>query len=210
MSQESIIHQSEPLIHRRESKYVKINQTCDVHYDTLLLMNYKAFSLTIQGLHFPVVPCNFIEINSRLDKFLLFYKLRVMNEDRKRRYTIIVYGTNLCTYECIEFLMSHGVDTERIVFVQPKVKVGTEEEQKLNCPYVDWNLQCILDEMLEDLGIVIHKDLTLTHWETNDMKNYIIEAVFTRFKFNTTVTLDCDLFISFKEGFMDYATVNCK
>ncbi|XP_017959932.1 cilia- and flagella-associated protein 61 [Drosophila navojoa] len=192
----------------RVRKYVKINQTCDVHYDTLLLMNYKTFSLTIQGLHLSVVPCNFIEINSRLDKFMLFYKLRVLNEDRKRQYTVLVYGSNLSTYEGIEFLMSHGVAPKRIVLVQPKVNTGTEEEQKLNCPYVDQKLQYILDEMLDDLGIVIHRDLTLTHWETNDMKDYIIQAIFTSFKFNKTVTLDCDLFISFKEGFMDYATVH--
>ncbi|XP_030555401.1 cilia- and flagella-associated protein 61 isoform X1 [Drosophila novamexicana] len=194
----------------REKKFVKINKTCEIYYDTLLLMNYLSFRLKVDDHkedHPGRIPSNFIELNNRLDKFLLFYKLRVLIEEHKRDYLILMYGCNLHTYECIAFLISHGVAPERIILVLPHKKIGTEKEQKLTSPFVDENLQYILDDILEDLEVQIHRDLTFAHWVQHGTANFILEVVFKPWKGKKErVSFDCDIFISFQEGCMDSNT----
>lgn len=177
-------------------------------------MNYLSFRLKVDDHkedHPGRIPSNFIELNNRLDKFLLFYKLRVLIEEHKRDYLILMYGCNLHTYECIAFLISHGVAPERIILVLPHKKIGTEKEQKLTSPFVDENLQYILDDILEDLEVQIHRDLTFAHWVQHGTANFILEVVFKPWKGKKErVSFDCDIFISFQEGCMDSNTEECK
>ncbi|XP_034480066.1 cilia- and flagella-associated protein 61 [Drosophila innubila] len=188
----------------RDKKYVKINKSCEIYYDTLLLMNSVKFSLKKavtfdeQGRR----PYNFIQLNHRIDRFILFYKVRVLLEDMKRSYRILIYGDDLSTYECIAFLISHGVSPSRVILVIPHVKLGTEEEQKFKTPTDDENIQFILDDMMEDLDITIYREFTFSHWIQHGAYNFIIEVVFTDFN-KKEVTFDCDIFISFNVGYLD-------
>ncbi|KAM8711239.1 hypothetical protein ACLKA7_000387 [Drosophila subpalustris] len=188
----------------RDKKYVKINKSCEIFYDTLLLMNSVNFSLK-KALPFDEPgrrPYNFIQLNHRIDRFILFYKVRVLLEDLRRNYRILIYGSCLSTYECISFLINHGVSPSQVVLVQPHKHCGTEEEQKYKMPSDDTNIEYILDDMMEDLDIKVHRELTFSHWIQHGSFNFIIEVVFTD-GHKKEIAFDCDIFISFNVGYMD-------
>lgn len=190
---------------------MKVNDSCEIFYDNLILSNSLRFCLQRCRLGELRTPCNFIEINNRIDKFLLFYKFRVLIAEQKHNYRIIVHGFNLDTYECISFLLSHGVAAAHLVLVIPRCPVGTLLEQKMTKSDVDKNLQYVLDDMLTDLGVEIHRDLDFQYWIQHGATQFIIEVVFAGV--NTLESMkrfDCDLFISFIQGHMDYFTMRCK
>lgn len=190
---------------------MKVNDSCEIFYDNLILSNSLRFCLQRCKLGELRTPCNFIEINNRIDKFLLFYKMRVLNEEQKHNYRIIMHGFNLDTYECISFLLSHGVAASHLVLVIPRCPVGTSLEQKMTKSDFDRNLQYVIDDMLTDLGVAIHRDLDFQHWIQHGTTQFIIEVVFAGL--NTVESMkrfDCDLFISFVQGHMDYFTMRCK
>ncbi|SPP72843.1 cilia- and flagella-associated protein 61 [Drosophila guanche] len=190
----------------REKKFVKLENSCEIHYDTLLLACYKDFALRNPNPS-PATPqkrpCNFVEINSRLKKFSLFYKLRAMLEEIPRTYLILIYGANLQTYECIAFLIGHGADPSRIVLVQPRRISGIGAEEKLKNPYWDQNLQYILDDIIADAGIKIVENHDFVEWVEAESTPFIMEVLFEHFPSRRQTSFDCDLFISFDEGHMD-------
>lgn len=195
----------------REKKYVKVNDSCEISYDNLILSNSLRFCLQHCQRGEIRSPCNFIEINNRIDKFLLFYKFRVLIDHEDQQYRIVVHGFNLDTYECISFLLSHGIAASQLVLVIPRCPVGTEVEQKMTNSDFDRNLQYVLDDMLTDLGVEIHRDLDFQHYIQHGTTQFIIEVVFAGI--NTVESMkrfDCDLFISFINGHMDYVTMRCK
>ncbi|ALC42280.1 CG30275, partial [Drosophila busckii] len=190
----------------REEKYVKINQSCEIHYDTLLLMNSRSYGVSNEALFVDErkrLPSNFVVINDRIDKIMLFYKIRVLLEEIKRSYLLLIYGANLQTFECIAFLLSHGIDPTRLVLVLPHITTGIEAEEKLSNPYIDKNLQMIIEDMLIDSGVKIHRDMNFSHWIQGGMVNFIMEVVFHSFPQKVEYCFDCDIFISFEEGHMD-------
>ncbi|KAH8253481.1 hypothetical protein KR032_005678, partial [Drosophila birchii] len=186
-----------------QKKFVKAN-ACEIYYDTLLLMCARMFVLKVPSNVDTVnSPCNFVEVNNRLHKLLLFYKIRTLLKDNANAYCIVVYGNNLSTFECVSFLMKHGVDCSRIVFIQPHRFTGNEQEAKLKNPYWDMNLQFILNDMLTDSGVVILEDYNFDHWVLNETGDFIMQVVFQHFPRRHQVTYDSDLFISFEEGYMN-------
>ncbi|KAH8370674.1 hypothetical protein KR093_004626 [Drosophila rubida] len=185
----------------RGKKLVRINKTCDIFYDTLMLMNSVDFNLQ-HSLRGPQRPYNFIELNHRLDRFIMFYKVRVLLEELKRSYRILIFGGNLSTYECIDFLLTHGVDPVHVILVQPREPIPSENEQKFKNPLDDTNIDFVLDDMMSDLNLTIHRDFTFSHWVQHASSNFILEVVFTDGRKNE-LRIDCDLFISFKVGYME-------
>ncbi|XP_052841054.1 cilia- and flagella-associated protein 61 isoform X2 [Drosophila gunungcola] len=184
----------------REKKYVKI-EACEIHYDTLLLMCERKFVL--RSPESPVgtgSPCNLVEVNCRLNKLLLFYKVRTLLENMPRTYLVLVYGSNLSTYECIAFLIGHGVDCSRMVFVQPHRFIGKDADMKEKNPFWDQNLQLILDDILVDKGVAIFIDYDFHHYNLHKSSDFIMEVVFQHFPSRKQATFECDLFISFEEG----------
>ncbi|XP_001360498.2 cilia- and flagella-associated protein 61 isoform X1 [Drosophila pseudoobscura] len=189
----------------REKKFVKLENSCEIYYDTLLLACYKDFAMRTLNSRSAMaknLPCNFVEINSRLKKLLLFYKVRAVLEEMPRTYKILVYGSNLQTYECIAFLTSHGVEPSRIVLVQPRRITGITAEEKLKNPYWDKNLQYILDDILIDSGIELVEDHDFVRWVEDDSFHFIMEVVFEHFPSKKQTSFECDLFIAFDEGHM--------
>lgn len=178
-------------------------------YDNLILSNCLRHCLDRCGQPDIGVPCNFIEINNRLDKFKLYYKMRLLLDEYQSNYNIVVHGFNLETYECMSFLLSHGVSAKQVVLVIPRCPIGTEVEQKVTSPWVDKNVQYIVNDMLTDLGVKIHHDLVFKNWTRHGQSQFIIEVVFSG-KLDKEVRFDCDLFISFIEGYMDLPTMQCK
>ncbi|KMY95857.1 cilia- and flagella-associated protein 61 isoform X2 [Drosophila simulans] len=159
----------------RDKKFVKLD-SCEIYYDKLLLMCDRLFVL--RCIDVPVYsrrPCNLVEINFRLNKFLLFYKVRALLEDMPRTYLVLVYGNNLHTYECIAFLIGHGVDCSRMVFVQPHRITGRDADMKEKCPYWDKNLQMIMDDILVEKGVNIFTDYDFHHYNLHKSTDFIME-----------------------------------
>ncbi|KAH8284805.1 hypothetical protein KR054_001226, partial [Drosophila jambulina] len=186
----------------RQRKLVRAN-ACEIYYDSLLLMCGRKFVLKVPKSEEAVsCPCNFVEVNNRVNKLMLFYKLRALLEDMPNSYRIVVYGNNLSTYECVSFLISHGADASRVVFVQPFRPIGNEREAKIKNPYYDTNLQVILNDILEDSGVKILEDYKFHHWVLHETRDFIMQVVFQHFPHRNLVTYDCDLFVSFEEGYL--------
>ncbi|KAH8407517.1 hypothetical protein KR222_004808, partial [Zaprionus bogoriensis] len=187
----------------REKKYVKVNGSCEIFYDVLILAFSQRYCLPPQASEIKTLrrPYNLIEVNHRIDKFMLFYKFRVLTEEHKDNYRILIHGCNLDTYQCLAFLLSHGVSPRQIVLVMPICPLGSDEEQKQTNPYYDRNIQYILEDMLEDLDVEIHRDLNFSRWIQHGATNFIIEVMFIGAK-KQELFFDCDLFISFIQGYM--------
>ncbi|XP_050743585.1 cilia- and flagella-associated protein 61 isoform X2 [Drosophila biarmipes] len=187
----------------REKKLVKL-ETCEIHYDTLLLMCDRMFVLRSPETPMGTGrPSNLVELNFRLNKFMLFYKVRALLEHMPRTYLVVVYGSNLYTYECIAFLIGHGVDCSRMIFVQPHRYTGREADMKEKNPYWDKNLQLVLDEILEDKGVSIFLDYDFHHYNLHKSSDFIMEVIFQHFPSRKQATFECDLFISFEEGHLN-------
>ncbi|XP_034109209.1 cilia- and flagella-associated protein 61 isoform X1 [Drosophila albomicans] len=194
----------------REKKLVRINKACDVVYDTLMLMNSVNFNLkdTLPFDEQERRPYNFIQLNHRLDRFIMFYKVRVLLEELKRSYRIVIFGSNLSTYEFIDFLLTHGVDPTHVILVQPREVTPSEEEQKYKNPMDDTNIGYVLDDMLSDIDLTIYRDFTFSHWVQHAASNFILEVVFTDC-YKNALRLDCDIFVSFRVGYMDPIVKKC-
>ncbi|XP_017024545.1 cilia- and flagella-associated protein 61 isoform X1 [Drosophila kikkawai] len=186
----------------RQKKFVKAN-ACDIYYDSLLLMCARMFVLRVPSSEVAIArPCNFVEVNCQLNKLMLFHKLRALLEDMPNTYHIVVYGNNLSTYECVTFLISHGVESSRIVCLQPHRSTGNEMEAKLKSPYWDTNLQYILNDILADSGVKVLEDYKFHHWVLHESGDFIRQVVFQHFPRRHRVSYECDIFISFEEGYM--------
>nr|XP_044251728.1 cilia- and flagella-associated protein 61 isoform X1 [Drosophila takahashii] len=188
----------------REKKVVKL-ESCEIHYDTLMLMCDRMFELRSPEMPMNAhLPSNLVEINYRLNKFLLFYKVRALLEEMPRTYLVLVYGANLYTYECIAFLIGHGVDCSRMIFVQPHRFTGKAADEKEKNPYWDKNLQLILDDILADKGVSIFMDYDFHHYNLHKSSDFIMEVIFQHFPSRRQATFECDLFISFEEGHLHH------
>ncbi|KAH8327104.1 hypothetical protein KR074_002746, partial [Drosophila pseudoananassae] len=188
----------------RDKKFVKL-QACEILYDTLICLCSQDYVIRSSNEDvIKKIPCNFVELNCRLNKFMLYYKVRALLEEVPRTYLIVIYGNNLCTYECISFLIEHGVDHSRLVLVQPHRYTGFGEEDRLKNPYWDSNIQQILDDILSDNGMNIYDDFNFHHWVVHETTDFIMDVVFQHFPSRRMMTFECDLFISFDEGKISY------
>lgn len=186
-----------------------IDDSCEIIYDNLILSNCLRYCLESCGKPELGQPCNFIEINNRHDKFKLYYKLRLLLHENQSNYNIILHGFNLETYECMSYLLSHGVSAKKVVLIIPSSPIRSELEQKYTSPWVDTNVQYIVNDMLKDLGVTIHHDLNFKRWVQHGEWGFITEVFFSD-RMDKEVRFDCDLFISFIEGYMDDPTWRCK
>lgn len=153
------------------------------------------------------LPYNYVEINSRLDKVLLYFKLFELVHSNLVDKHIVIYGCNLAVYECIHFLLNHECKPSDIVFVQPHKSVQLEYE---NNPTEDTNIQYILLQMVCDLGIKVYKSSQLDGFEVFD-EDFHIQTV--HFVHNSTLqrfSLKCNIFINFFEMDMSSATEKSK
>lgn len=188
-----------PYTHR-ERKCVKSN-SCEIYYDQLLILCARSFVLkAISSAGTTSKPCNFVEPNFRMNKLLLFYKLQALLEDMSSTYLVVVYGSNLSTYACISFLISHGINCSQLVLVLPHRYAGKDAESKLKNPYFDTKLQLILNDILVDSGVTVLEEYNFHHWVLNESSNSVTQVVFEHFPRRHQVSYECDLFISFEEG----------
>ncbi|XP_030387028.1 cilia- and flagella-associated protein 61 [Scaptodrosophila lebanonensis] len=183
----------------KEKKFVRLRNSCEIYYDTLIMTCHKNYSLNVDS---PVdykgrLPSNYVEVNFRIDKFLLFYKCRVLLEDMQNSFIILIYGNDLQTYECIQFLTTHGISSKRIILAMPHEVTGVDAEDKLRSPYKDKNIQYILEDMVRDSGVTVYNNLNFVEWTHHISGHFIMEVVFESFPSHDRFNIDCDIFISF-------------
>lgn len=187
---------------RSQEKYLGLDSHCKIYYDKLLLLCDTKHGLPESYEHVlqnQDLPYNYAQINGRLDKIELYHKLTEFNKADLPNNVIIVYGSNLATYEGINFLLTHGCPASKIVSVQPHRIVHSQFE---NNPTSDNNLEIILLNMITDLGITVYESFRLETFCYYPSSNFIEKVHFKRFPSNQDVYLYCNLFINYMENFL--------
>lgn len=193
-------------------KTIQLDNSCKIGYEKLILLCDTDYGLppeVEEKIHRKkyALPYNYVEINSRLDKVLLYFMLNELVNSNLVDKNIVIYGCNLAVYECINFLLNHECTASDIVFVQPHKSIQLEYE---NNPMEDMNIQYILLEMVCDLGIKVYKSSQLDGFEVFD-EDFHIQTV--HFVHNSTLkrfSLKCNIFINFLEMNMSSATEKSK
>lgn len=183
--------------------YEKLLLLCDTQYglppevEEKVSRNKKKFAL----------PYNYVEINSRLDKVLLYFKLCELVNSNLVDKNIVIYGCNLTVYECIHFILNHDCKPSDIIFVQPHKICQPEYE---NNPTEDENIQYILLQMVCDLGIKIYESSQLEGFEVFDEDFHIQTVQFVHVSTRKRLSLKCNIFINFFEMHMSVSTERSK
>ncbi|XP_062128764.1 cilia- and flagella-associated protein 61 [Drosophila sulfurigaster albostrigata] len=192
-----------------KEKVICLENNCKIHYEKLLLLCDTKYGLP-GHLQAKVpkgkvcdVPYNYAHINGRLDKIVLYYKILELNECKLPSKTIIIYGYTMAIYECIDFLLKHGVQPENIIYVQP-LKVQAPEY--LNIPVKDNNLDDILIDMITDLGITVYESTNFEDFTVYQTVYFIKTVNFRKCPQNELLSLPCNLFINFLENYLTALT----
>lgn len=192
----------------RTEKTVQLENNCKISYEKLLLLcdtNYglqREIEEKLNITNFNQTPCNYISINSRLDKMLLYFKIHELLSSPLNKKSIVVFGCTLTVYECINFLLMHNCKPEDITLVQPhkicKLKFETN-------PTEDTNIEGIMTQMVSDLGIRVYESCQLEGFVL-DQNFYIQVANFVYYSRQHSLSLHCKLFINFQELYMPSGT----
>jgi len=172
---------------------VELTDGCKLYYEKLILMAATRFGFQDKEFKGHPMPINYVVNNHRLDRIIFYHKVREMVESMTS-FNIIVYGYNLCAYECLHFLVTHGCNAENITYVQPHVPAVLEE---LGNPEVDSRLDPIILEMVADLGITVHLSTNYSQLILCQENTYIEQVEFITHPSRKKVLLDCDLFVNY-------------
>lgn len=187
---------------------------CEVFYETLVFMCGTDYGPpdVIHTRCGDDLPHNYCHINNRFNKILLYHKLCAMQSgipDSEKK-AIIIYGEHIKVYEFINFLLNHEVKPDEITIVIPYDPKIQQLHLKINKATIDTRIENILREMVEDLKIPVYDKMNLISFETYNNSNAIKNMTFKAFTGETTVTLDCDLFVSFLERPVSFHMLDSK
>lgn len=192
----------------RAEKTVQLKNGCKISYEKLLLLCDTNYGLSpAQEEKIAVdnrkrTPNNYLNINSRLEKVLLYFKVHELTNSKLVKMNIIVYGCTLTVYECINFLLKHNCKPANIAYVQPHKIRNMEFESN---PTEDTNVESIMLQMVSDLGIRVYESCQLEGFEF-DGRYTIQVAHFVHYSRQQRFPLDCNLFINFQQMYMTSAT----
>ncbi|XP_037895350.1 cilia- and flagella-associated protein 61-like [Glossina fuscipes] len=188
---------------------VVLEKGCDVYYETLLLMCDTDFEMPEVLANYETrKPANYIQINSRFDKIMAYHKLRALQatpSDVKRK--IVVYGAHIRTFEFINFLVTHGVAGKDVILISPYSKEGAQRRLVLNNCTVDVNIEHVLKEMVEDLGVQINDQMSLEEFELYSDNRTLKCVKFKGLHSDKTMEIECDLFVCFEDKFLSKETI---
>lgn len=134
--------------------------------------------------------------NTRLDRIIFYHKVCEMVE-LMESYYIIVYGYNLCIYECIHFLVTHGCKAQNIIYVQPHVPIVMED---LGIPEKDSRLDPIILEMIADLGVTIYLSTNYSQFILSQDNMNIEKVELIMHPSKKKIVLHCDLFVNYNDN----------
>ncbi|XP_036344487.1 cilia- and flagella-associated protein 61-like, partial [Rhagoletis pomonella] len=183
-------------IKRDERKLILANG-CELYYHSLIFALSQRFGVPPAVQRCPR-PTNYMHLNNRFDKITLYYKLQAIWNDRNANdINIIVFGSRLGTFEFINFLLKHKTPAQNITLVMPWDAKGHASYAKYNISNMDINIELILQEMTEDLGVKLESNWILKEWIYYQGECIISHAVFEHHPDGHIMTLPCDLFVSF-------------
>uniref|UniRef100_A0A1A9V8M9 DUF4821 domain-containing protein n=1 Tax=Glossina austeni TaxID=7395 RepID=A0A1A9V8M9_GLOAU len=187
-----------------KKRTVVLEKGCDIYYETLLLMCETDFEMPEVLANYETrKPANYLQINSRFDKITAYHKLRALQalpSDVKR--TIVVYGAHIRTFEFINFLITHGVAGKDVILVSPYSKEGAQRRRVLNNCTVDINIEHVLKEMVEDLGVQINDQMSLEEFELHSDSKTLKSVKFKGYYSDKTLEINCDLFVCFEDKYL--------
>uniref|UniRef100_A0A1A9X2Z7 Uncharacterized protein n=1 Tax=Glossina brevipalpis TaxID=37001 RepID=A0A1A9X2Z7_9MUSC len=181
-----------------------LEKNCDVYYETLLLMCETDFEMPdVLAVYERKKPANYIQINNRFDKIMAYHKLRALHDlppDMQRK--VVVYGAHIRTFEFINFLITHGLKGKEVILVAPYSKAAARERLTLNNCAVDINIEHVLKEMVEDLGVKIHDQMYLEDFEMHSDNSTLKSVKFKGLHSDAELDIDCDLFVCFEDRYL--------
>lgn len=191
---------------------IVLEKGCDIYYETLLLMCETDFEMPeILASYDTRKPANYLQINSRFDKITAYHKLRAFQaipSDLKRK--IVVYGAHIRTFEFINFLVTHGVAGKEVVLISPYSKEGAQRRLVLNNCTVDINIEYVLKEMVEDLGVEVNDHMNIEEFELHSDNRTLKSVKFKGLHSDKTVEIECDLFVCFEDKYLSKETIESK
>lgn len=192
-----------------------MDNSCEIFYDRLVILSSIFFGPPKEiNVCDDDLPPNYQHINNRYHKIIMYHKLQTLLDDLPDIETkIIVYGCRIRAFEFINFLLTHGVKGESITLLMPLVSVK-EYELYLNNPFIDRNIEIILQEMVEDLNVHVYEDIKFSHWhhyhDNPNIESVSFYALDLQERKYVLITLDCDMFISFHEAKQYNSTTESK
>ncbi|XP_054738871.1 cilia- and flagella-associated protein 61-like [Anastrepha obliqua] len=184
------------MINREERKLVLVNG-CELLYQSLIFALSQRFGVP-PAVQREQRPSNYMHMNNRFDKIIMYYKLEALLNDRNANdINIIVFGSRLGTFEFINFLITHNTPPQAITLVLPWDPRANANYMKYNISNMDINIETILQEMTEDLGVKVKANYVLKKWIYYENEKIISHAVFENQNDGNIMTLACDLFASF-------------
>lgn len=197
----------------RKNRYLVINGSQKIPFDQLLLCTGRQFhtsaptganinNLTttfealetiggyVKQVHHGFTPNNIFTINSAKDC------LQATNWVQNSMDTdlVIVYGSTLEAYTCINGLLSSGVPGTCIHHVHPPFTAPS----CFNDPYIEQTIE----EVLEREGVHTYHGYTLAQWNSGEKDLELKVATFT--SDNKPLTLECEAFFCFQNKSINY------
>ncbi|XP_067630104.1 cilia- and flagella-associated protein 61-like isoform X2 [Eurosta solidaginis] len=182
---------------KRDEHTVVLANGCELYYSKLILSLNQRFGLP-PAVHDNSYPTNYAQINHRVDKIKMYYKLEAIVNDRiANDINIIVFGAHIQSFEFIDFLLKHKISPHAITMIIPWNPQVTENSMKYNISHIDLNIELILQQMIEDLGIKVQTQWILKNYIFYHNEYIISHVTFERYPDGDLMTLPCDLFVSF-------------
>ncbi|XP_017077843.1 cilia- and flagella-associated protein 61 [Drosophila eugracilis] len=181
---------------RRQEKTLELSDGCNLRYEKLVLMAATRFGFEDKEFKGHPTPLNYITNNNRLDRIIFYHKVREL-VDTLESYNVILYGYNLCVYECVNFLVTHGCNAQNITLVKPHIPLGFED---LGDPEVDTLLDPIILEMVADLGVTIHLSTNFSEFILSQDNTLIEQVEFITHPRRRKIQLNCDLFVNYLQN----------
>uniref|UniRef100_A0A1A9Z0I7 DUF4821 domain-containing protein n=1 Tax=Glossina pallidipes TaxID=7398 RepID=A0A1A9Z0I7_GLOPL len=128
-----------------------------------------------------------------------------MPSDAKRK--IVVYGAHIRTFEFINFLVTHGVTGKDVILISPYSTEAAQRRLVLNNCRVDVNIEHILKEMVEDLGVEINDQMSLEEFELHSDNRTLKSVKFKGCHSDKTIEIECDLFVCFEDKYLSKETI---
>ncbi|XP_039228428.1 cilia- and flagella-associated protein 61 isoform X1 [Drosophila yakuba] len=189
---------------KRQEKVLELSDGCHLYYEKLVLMAATRFGFEDKEFKGHPIPINYVVNNHRLDRIIFYHKVREMVE-LMDSYNIIVYGYNLCIYECIHFLVTHGCKAQNITYVQPHVPMIHEE---IGNPELDCRLDPIILDMVADLGVTIYLSTDYSQFILSQDNMNIEKVELVMHPSNKKIVLDCELFVNYNVNTISSALEN--
>ncbi|KAK7506894.1 hypothetical protein BaRGS_00001745 [Batillaria attramentaria] len=192
----------------RQAKVVIVNGEYQVPYDHLVLCNGQQFQVPAPTLADPEAgdtnenlpnhpdnrlleepPRNLYLVNDEYDAAVALYKAQTLM--MRGTAPIIVYGSNLNAYCCIQALMTLGIQGSVIVLVEPPVQEPVFEDAEVTKA---------VKNALTSEGVTVYSGYYLARWNDGvEVPTEITSASFT--SNDQPLRLECQAFFAFyKKG----------